>query len=56
MTLGASIAVIALVLVVIGAVFFARLDAPRRKARKRRSEEPLDSLSDPPTITHYGHG
>jgi hypothetical protein len=56
MTFGASLAVIALAIAVIGVVFLVRLGAPRRKTRKRRSEEPLDALSDPPTITHYGHG
>lgn len=56
MTFEASLVVIALVIVVIGGVLFARLHVPRRKTRKRRAEEPLDALSDPPTITHYGHG
>jgi hypothetical protein len=56
MSFGASIAVLAFVIAVIAAVAFARLKAPRRKSRKRRTEQALDPLSDPPTITHYGHG
>ena len=56
MTFGASVAVLVFVIVVIAAIAFARLNAPRRKSRKRPVEQSLDSLSDPPTITHYGHG
>ena len=58
MTFGVSVAVLALVIVVFGAVFvfFTRPNTARRKSRKRRTEEPIDPLSDPPTITHYGHG
>ncbi len=55
MTLGASIAVLAFVIAVIGIVAFV-LSNPRPKSRRRRKEEAPDPLSDPPTITHYGHG
>ena len=56
MTFGASIAVLAFAIVVIGAVLFVRRDTPRRRRRQHRAEQPLEPLSDPPTITHYGHG
>ena len=56
MSFGASIAVLVLAIAVIVVVAFAYASA-RPKARRRKAvEEPFDSLSDPPTITHYGHG
>jgi hypothetical protein len=55
MSFGVSIAILAFVIAIIGAVVFMRL-SPRRKSRRRRTREPVDPLADPPTITHYGHG
>jgi hypothetical protein len=55
MSFGASVAVVLLVIAIVAAV--ASVYVSRRpRSRKRRVERPLDSLSDPPTITHYGHG
>ena len=55
MTLGASIAVLAVVIAVIAVILSVHFNR-RPRNRKRRTNEALDSLSDPPTITHYGHG
>jgi hypothetical protein len=55
MTLGASIAILAFVIAVIGVVAYV-CSNPRPKSRKRPKKESLEPLSDPPTITHYGHG
>jgi hypothetical protein len=55
MSLGASIALLAFIIAVIGVVALVRL-YPRSKIRRRRKEGTPDPLSDPPTITHYGHG
>ena len=57
MTFGSSvlllIAVVA-VIAVIALLAYACI-APRRKSRVARKKGSLDPLSDPPTITHYGH-
>lgn len=54
MSFGASIAVLVLVIAVVAAVglYISR----RPKSRRRKIAPALDPLSDPPTITHYGHG
>jgi hypothetical protein len=57
MTFGWSILLLVSVLALIVALAVAWF-APRRRSRVRRDKESktsLDPVSDPPTITHYGH-
>ncbi len=57
MTFGWSILLLVIVFALIGVLAVAGF-APRRKSRARRDKESkalLDPISDPPTITHYGH-
>lgn len=56
MTFGWSVFLLVIVLALIGALAVAWF-APRRR-RVRRDKElktSLDPVSDPPTVTHYGH-
>jgi len=58
MTFASSIVLLLVVIAALGVVAFAFL-SPRRRTRIHRGESrlrgPRDPISDPPTITHYGH-
>ena len=57
MTFGSSMLLLVIVIALIGVLAVVWF-APRGKGRPRRdkeSQESLEPVSDPPTITHYGH-
>ena len=55
MSFGASVAVLVLAIAIIAGLAIVYVSR-RPKSRRRKVELPFESISDPPTITHYGHG
>jgi len=55
MSLTSSVILLVIVVAAIGLLAAAWFIPRKKTPRVRRKQESLDPLSDPPTITHYGH-